>query len=137
MQLYQDRLRVVEVCTDDLPLVASDAGVVSIPTIQLYYKGQLKDTIVGCVSSNVLTGCVEKMMEDIVMEKGGDDDTTTTTTTTLSKGLGFFIQYIHSITLQTLPVLSHMEYIFTRQNKRKMGRATTPTKWKTLHIIYV
>eukprot|EP00568_Trieres_chinensis_P005720 CAMPEP_0183293290 /NCGR_PEP_ID=MMETSP0160_2-20130417/2028_1 /TAXON_ID=2839 ORGANISM="Odontella Sinensis, Strain Grunow 1884" /NCGR_SAMPLE_ID=MMETSP0160_2 /ASSEMBLY_ACC=CAM_ASM_000250 /LENGTH=211 /DNA_ID=CAMNT_0025454377 /DNA_START=329 /DNA_END=961 /DNA_ORIENTATION=- len=39
-----------EVCTDDLPDVASRAGVVSIPTIQIYFRGELMDTVVGCVA---------------------------------------------------------------------------------------
>ena len=35
MKQYQNKLTVVEVSTDDLPEVASVAGVLSIPTIQL------------------------------------------------------------------------------------------------------
>eukprot|EP00559_Dactyliosolen_fragilissimus_P005367 CAMPEP_0184865668 /NCGR_PEP_ID=MMETSP0580-20130426/18787_1 /TAXON_ID=1118495 /ORGANISM="Dactyliosolen fragilissimus" /LENGTH=317 /DNA_ID=CAMNT_0027364957 /DNA_START=68 /DNA_END=1021 /DNA_ORIENTATION=- len=58
-------LEVVDVCTDDLPEVAEDSGVVSIPTIQLYYRGELKDTIVGCVAKNVLASAVKKFLEDI------------------------------------------------------------------------
>jgi len=55
---------VVEVCTDDLPEVASDSGVVSIPTIQMYTQGQLVDTIVGCVAKNVLASAVDKVLEE-------------------------------------------------------------------------
>jgi thioredoxin 1 len=53
MTEYANQLDLVEVCTDDLPEVAAVAGVVSIPTIQMYYQGQLLDTIVGCVARNV------------------------------------------------------------------------------------
>ena len=56
---------VVEVCTDDLPEIAESAGVLSIPTIQLYYKGELMDTIVGCVAKNVLASAVNKILEDV------------------------------------------------------------------------
>jgi thioredoxin 1 len=58
-------LRIVEVCTDDLPEVAAESGVVSIPTIQLYAQGQLMDTIVGCVALSVLANCVQKTLEDL------------------------------------------------------------------------
>jgi thioredoxin 1 len=58
-------LNVVEVCTDDLPDVAAEAGVVSIPTIQLYAQGQLMDTIVGCVATSVLANCVQKTLEEV------------------------------------------------------------------------
>ena len=52
MTEYNNQLYVVEVCTDDLPEVAAVAGVVSIPTIKMYVKGQLQDTIfVSCVGT--------------------------------------------------------------------------------------
>lgn len=62
---YADAMRVVEVCTDDLPGVAADAGVVSIPTIQMYHDGVVLDTIVGCVAKSVLKAAVEKVLEDV------------------------------------------------------------------------
>ena len=55
----------VEVCTDDLPEIAEEAGVVSIPTIKIYYGGELMDTIVGCVAKNVLGNAVEKILDDL------------------------------------------------------------------------
>lgn len=65
MKQFAGRIDVVETCTDDLPEVASDAGVVSIPTIQIYYGGELLDTIVGCVAKNVLASAVTKILEDL------------------------------------------------------------------------
>jgi len=67
MKQYQNKIEVVEISTDDLPEVASDAGVLSIPTIQLYYKGKVMDTIVGCVAKNVLARSVDKVLEDLGM----------------------------------------------------------------------
>jgi len=64
MQEYRDRVEFVEVCTDDLPEVAADACVVSIPTIQMYIAGDLVDTVVGAVSSNVLASVVDKVLEE-------------------------------------------------------------------------
>lgn len=65
MKLYDKQVDVYEICTDDLPDVASDSGVVSIPTIQIYYEGALCDTVVGCVAKNVLANVVGKVLEDI------------------------------------------------------------------------
>lgn len=71
---YVPIIDVVEVCTDDLPDVAESAGVVSIPTIQLYYKGELLDTIVGCVAKNVLSAAVLKVLEDLGFEEVEEED---------------------------------------------------------------
>ena len=65
LKQFSGKVDACEVCTDDLPDVASDNGVVSIPTIHLYYDGVLKDTLVGCVAKQVLAGSVEKVLEDI------------------------------------------------------------------------
>lgn len=64
LQSYAGQLQVVEVCTDDLPAVAAEAGVVSIPTIQMYADAAVQDTIVGCVAKSVLSTAVEKVLED-------------------------------------------------------------------------
>lgn len=74
MKQYQSKLEVVEINTDDLPEVASNAGVTSIPTIQVYHGGKVKDTIVGCVSKNVLAKAVDKVLEDLGM-LGGEENT--------------------------------------------------------------
>jgi len=58
-------LDVVEISTDDLPEVAEEVGVDNIPTIQIYYKGEVMETIVGCVSKNVLASAVMKVFEDV------------------------------------------------------------------------
>ena len=66
MREYANRMPIVEVCTDDLPGVAAEAGVVSIPTIQMYAnQGEICDTIVGCVAKSVLSTAVEKVLEDV------------------------------------------------------------------------
>jgi len=62
---FKTMIEVVDVCTDDLPEIAESVDVVSIPTIQIYHQGELKDTIVGCVSTNVLASAVTKVLEDI------------------------------------------------------------------------
>lgn len=69
---YAGNVNAVEICTDDFPDIAADAGVVSIPTIQIYYKGQVRETIVGCVARKVLSSAVEKVLEDAGGTANGD-----------------------------------------------------------------
>jgi thioredoxin 1 len=66
---FNNKINVYEVCTDDLPDVANDAGVVSIPTIHIYYRGKLCDTIIGCVAKSVLANTIDKTLEDIALQK--------------------------------------------------------------------
>ena len=73
MKEFAGKIDVMEVCTDDLPDVASEAGVVSIPTIQLFYEGEVLDTIVGCVAKNVLASAVVKVLEEAVEVNVAED----------------------------------------------------------------
>jgi thioredoxin 1 len=66
---FSGAIDVVELCTDDLAEIASDCGVISIPTIQLYYRGRLMETIVGCVAKGVLANAVDKVLEDIIVRE--------------------------------------------------------------------
>mmetsp|Transcript_20971 Transcript_20971/g.44883 ORF Transcript_20971/g.44883 Transcript_20971/m.44883 type:complete len:175 (+) Transcript_20971:227-751(+) len=67
MTQYAERIDVIEISTDDLPKVAERANVLSIPTIQIYHRGKVMDTIVGCVAKNVLARAVDKVLEDLGM----------------------------------------------------------------------
>lgn len=71
---YANLINAVEVCTDDLPTIAESAGVVSIPTLQLYYNGRCYDTIVGCVTINVLSSAIDKVLDDLGLLVKDDDD---------------------------------------------------------------
>ena len=62
---YSNEIDVYEVCTDDLPDIAADVGVTSIPTIQIFYQEQIYDTIVGCVAKNVLANFVNSVLDEI------------------------------------------------------------------------
>lgn len=74
MKQFAGQIDVVELCTDDLPEVAADSGVESIPTIQMFYKGQLMDTIVGCVAKSVLASAVDKVLEDATLISGAGEE---------------------------------------------------------------
>lgn len=68
MKDYSKIIDVMEVCTDDMPEVAEESGVVSIPTIQIYHRGILMDTIVGCVAKNVLASAINKILDDLGLD---------------------------------------------------------------------
>jgi thioredoxin 1 len=72
---FTGKVDVVEICTDDFPETSAECGVVSIPTIQFYYRGELMDTIVGCVARSVLSTAVTKILEDVdaAEERRADD----------------------------------------------------------------
>jgi len=74
IKAFVPKIDVVEVCTDDLPDIAEQAGVTSIPTIQIYHQGDILDTIVGCVSKNVLGNAVDKVLEDLGLDLEDDDE---------------------------------------------------------------
>jgi thioredoxin 1 len=75
MKQYTGEIDVVEINTDDLAETSAECGVVSIPTIQFYYRGELLDTIVGCVAKSVLSSAVSKVLEDIAIDNNFDDST--------------------------------------------------------------
>jgi len=77
---FVPKIDVVDIDTDALPELAESTGVTSIPTIEIYYKGEVLDMIVGCVSKNVLSRAVQKILEDFnldiddINEGSGMDD---------------------------------------------------------------
>jgi hypothetical protein len=50
---------------DNLPNVAIDVGIRSIPTILIYYCGEVWDTIIWWVVRNVLARAVDRVLEDL------------------------------------------------------------------------
>lgn len=71
---YAEQIVAYEVCTDDTPEIAEFSGVVSIPTIQMYCKGTLTETIVGAVAKSVLSNAIDDMLEDTAKIFGLDKD---------------------------------------------------------------
>jgi thioredoxin-like negative regulator of GroEL len=74
MKQFSGQIDVVEICTDDLAEASADCGVVSIPTIQFYYRGELLDTIVGCVARSVLASAVTKVLDDTTSDSGTNNN---------------------------------------------------------------
>ena len=71
---YRGKIDAVHLSTDDLPEVAADAGVQSVPTILVYNGGEIVETVVGCVATNVLAQSIERVLRDLGEqgEKGPD-----------------------------------------------------------------
>jgi thioredoxin 1 len=71
---YAEKIIPYEICTDDTPDIAASAGVVSIPTIQIYCKGKLSETIIGAVAKTVLSNAVDDLLEDSAKLFGVDTE---------------------------------------------------------------
>ncbi|GKY92837.1 hypothetical protein MPSEU_000253300 [Mayamaea pseudoterrestris] len=71
---YTDKILAYEICTDDTPEIAESSGVLSIPTIQMYCKGKLTETIVGAVAKSVLCNAIDDLIDDTAKLFGVDAD---------------------------------------------------------------
>ena len=56
---FEGRLSIVKVNIDDLPELAEEYGIQSVPTMILFKRGKIIDTVVGFPSSAVLQGKLE------------------------------------------------------------------------------
>jgi thioredoxin 1 len=59
---YGDRLKVVKVDVDKAPAAAARFGVMSVPTLLLFHRGQVKDQLVGLTSKRVIADRVDKVL---------------------------------------------------------------------------
>jgi len=59
---YRDRIKVAKVNIDDNPKTAEAYGVMSIPTLILFKKGKVFDTIVGLVQKDRLEAFIGKAL---------------------------------------------------------------------------
>ncbi len=59
-QTYKDRLRIVKLNVDENMKTASKFGVMSIPTLLLFKRGELKETIVGAQPQEKIVEIVSK-----------------------------------------------------------------------------
>jgi thioredoxin 1 len=58
--LYEGKVKVVKINTDDNPTVANKYGIRSIPTLMIFKGGQKVDTVIGAVPKTTLTTALEK-----------------------------------------------------------------------------
>lgn len=59
---YDGRLTVVKVDVDRAPATAARFAVLSVPTVVLFHKGEVKGQAIGLVAKKVLAGMVEKVL---------------------------------------------------------------------------
>jgi thioredoxin 1 len=60
---YAGRLKVFKLNTDENPIVASQYGIRSIPTLMVFKAGQKVDTVVGAVPKTTLSSTIGKHLE--------------------------------------------------------------------------
>ncbi len=59
---YEGRVKFVKVDTDANQELASQFGIMSIPTVMFFSKGKVEDMIVGAVPSNVIKSKIETLV---------------------------------------------------------------------------
>jgi thioredoxin 1 len=59
---YDGRVKVVKVDVDQAPGVAAKFAVLSVPTLLLVQRGEVKDQVVGLVSKRELAGRIQKVL---------------------------------------------------------------------------
>jgi len=57
---YAGKLKVFKLNTDENPVVASQYGIRSIPTLMIFVNKQKVDTVVGAVPKNTLSSTIDK-----------------------------------------------------------------------------
>nr|YP_009396784.1 thioredoxin [Ophidocladus simpliciusculus]ARW65970.1 thioredoxin [Ophidocladus simpliciusculus] len=57
---YQDIIKVVKVNTDLNPIIASEYGIRSIPTLMIFKEGIKVDTVIGAVPRSTLVNTLSK-----------------------------------------------------------------------------
>nr|YP_009395147.1 thioredoxin [Bryothamnion seaforthii]ARW63915.1 thioredoxin [Bryothamnion seaforthii] len=60
---YKNIIKVVKVNTDDNPMIATEYGIRSIPTIMIFKNGIRVDTVIGAVPKSTLTNILEKYIK--------------------------------------------------------------------------
>ncbi|KAM7278704.1 hypothetical protein ACFE04_005838 [Oxalis oulophora] len=59
---YTGKLKCFRVNTDDCPVIASQYGIRSIPTVIIFKDGEKKDAVIGAVPKSTLTSSIEKFL---------------------------------------------------------------------------
>ena len=60
---YKGRLKVCKIDVDQAPKTASSYGIMSIPTLAIFKKGQIADTVVGALPKAELEKTIKKHVQ--------------------------------------------------------------------------
>ena len=71
--LYEGKIKVFKLNTDENPTVAGQYGIRSIPTLMIFKDGQKVDTVVGAVPKATLSTTIEKYLVATSEKKTGDE----------------------------------------------------------------
>ena len=61
--LYEGKIKVFKLNTDENPAVAGQYGIRSIPTLMLFKDGQLVDVVVGAVHKTTLCSTIDRHLD--------------------------------------------------------------------------
>jgi len=62
--MYEGRIKVFKLNTDDNPAVAGQYGIRSIPTLMIFKDGQRVDVVVGAVPRQTLASAIERHLDE-------------------------------------------------------------------------
>ncbi|MCZ8118584.1 MAG: thioredoxin [Microcystis sp. LE18-22.4A] len=67
---FKGQVKVVKLNTDENPIIASQYGIRSIPTLMIFKEGQKVDTVVGAVPKTTLANTLTKHLKPDDPQKG-------------------------------------------------------------------
>lgn len=62
---YEGRVKIVKLNSDENPKVTGDYGVVSIPTLNFYFGGELVKSVVGARPKSMIAEDIEKVLTEV------------------------------------------------------------------------
>ena len=62
---YAGRVKIVKLNSDENPKVTGDYGIVSIPTLNFYHRGELVKSVVGARPKSMIAEDIEKVLTEV------------------------------------------------------------------------
>ena len=62
---YGGRVKIVKLNSDENPKVTGDYGIVSIPTLNFYHRGELVKSVVGARPKSMIAEDIEKVLAEV------------------------------------------------------------------------